>query len=126
MRGEHSFTDYYYFNTTPDLIDFIAVALSFLSILVIMLMVWQAVLLLRRPPRQKRWAIMCGLIIFFGAGYTLLYAFDVPTILSTITTKGGDVPLLSTLRGAFIIGLLFTLTRVLSGASRLEAKDEKP
>ena len=114
----------YYFNTVPDLTDFMAVLLSFSSILVIMMMVWQAVALLLRPPRQRRWEAYCALIILFGSGYTILYAFDVPTILSVITTKGGDVPLLSSLRTAMIVGLLFTLTRVLSGASRLEATNE--
>ena len=122
MRPEHYGT--YYFHTGPDLNDFLAVLLSFISILVIMMMVWQAVALLLRPPRQRRWEVYCGLIILFGSGYTLLYAFDVPTILSVISTKGGDVPLLSSIRTALIIGLLLTLTRVLSGASRLEAKNE--
>lgn len=123
MQPEH-INGTYYFNTGPDLTDFLAVLLSFLSILVIMTMVWQAVLLLMRPPRQRRWEVYCALIILFGTGYTLLYALDVPTVLSVITTKGGDVPILSSIRTAMIVGLLATLTRVLSGASRLEAKDE--
>ena len=114
----------YYLNTLPDLTDFLAVALSFASTMAIMLLVWQAVMMLYRRPRQRRWQMFCALVIFFGSGYTLLYALDVPTVLSVITTQGNDVPLVSSIRTAFITALLITLGRILNGATRPEITRE--
>ena len=116
----------FYFSTGPSVTGFVTIAISFLSIVAIMLMVWQAVVFLLKPPRMRRWAALSFLIVFFGTGYTILYAMDIPTILSIVTITGGDVPILSTLRGAFITGLLFTMTRVISSIRRLEVNRETP
>lgn len=107
-----------YLQTLPDIWDFLAVVSSFASIIAIMLMVWQAVALLQRKPQQRLWQVRCALVIVCGVGYTILYMLDVPGVLAIISNGGGDIPIRSTIRTLFIVGLLFTLARVLNGATR--------
>lgn len=109
---------HYYYTSLPDLADLAGAAVSFLTTLAVMLLVWQAVALLLRQPRQRRWRLFCTLVIVCGSGYTALYMLDVPSVLAVITSPGSDVPIVSTIKTAFIAGLLLTLSRVLSGATR--------
>ena len=111
---------HYYLQTLPDIWDLAAALVSFANTLAVMLMVWRAVALLLRRPRQRRWRAFCTLIILCGGGYSVLYMLDIPGVLAVITTQGGDVPPLSTIKTGLISILLFTLSGVLNGATRAE------
>ena len=112
-RGGH-----YYMQTLPDALDVLALIVSFLLIVAVMLLVWHALALLLRRPRQRSWRVFCILVIVFGVGSSVMYMLDVPGVFAVLSTQGGDVPVMSTIRTAFFTSLLLVLGRVLGGATR--------
>ena len=110
---------YLHFTSPPDLANFLAVVFSFLSTFAVMLIVWQAVLLLYRVPRQAHWQKRLLLVILSGSTYVVMYLMDVKSVISLVTSSvGGDIPLTSTLRTAAIAVLLLVLARITNSATR--------
>lgn len=112
------YAGHYYYQTLPDLLDLLAVVVSFLATTGALLMMVSALFLLFRKPRQRFWATVSVVVLLSGGYYFLSYLFDVRSVVAIATNPGGDVPLASSLKTLSIAVLMFSAALVMHRATR--------
>lgn len=107
----------YRWQQLPNFADIVAVMVSLGTVLAVSMVMWQAVFLLLRRPRQRFWRGLLWVIVLSSVVYTLLYMSGAQGILSVLTVPGEDVPLPSIMRTGALDILLLTVAYVLRGAN---------
>ena len=104
----------YAWRSLPDLFDMLAVLVSLGTVLGVSLLMWQAVFLLLRHPRQRLWKLMLWIIALSGMTFTVMFMIGAPAVLSALIMPGEDVPLDSILRTGSLDLMLLAVAYVLN------------